>query len=227
MFRKALIIFPILILCLQCRKVDISKEDWLKTKESRHYDDYARFIQKHPKSVYFESALSEYFFLHDSIADNLICCRYNASISVIDGKQLLFDEEIKMTDSLRIYSFEYLKNGKPGIPSLQRQVRIPETELNDSISKGHFDIIIYEKPLSVNVLQSMILEISNGINDYKEYLAESWYNKRYADLSVSKKKALDKLNDRRLMFFDFSGMDVKRGQPPEREEFDPLDSENN
>ncbi|OWW23105.1 hypothetical protein B4Q04_22385 [Zobellia sp. OII3] len=216
--RITLKLFLILILAIQCKnieEIDSQKIDWQETKNSRNYVDYATYIQKHPNTENFSKALSEYFFLRDSIADFGGCYRFNASISVTDSAKVLFDDELKSLDSLRFYTFQYLKNGKPNISSsLKTDIQIPESKLRDSISTGRFDIVIYDKPYPIENLKKAIIEISKGIKDYKKYLSEEWFQKPYSELSKDKRAGIDKLNDQRLVFFDFTNMDGKRFNPP-------------
>ncbi|MGP1991432.1 hypothetical protein D9V96_006070 [Zobellia laminariae] len=212
--RLTLNLLLILLLTVQCKNVE--EIDWLETKKSRNYIDYATYIQKHPNTGNFSKALSEYFFLRDSIADFGGCYRFNASIRVTKNAKVLFDDELKSLDSLRFYTFQYLKNGKLNISSsLKTDIQIPESNLKDSISTGRFDIVIYEKPFPIKNLKIVLTEISKGIEDYNEFLAKKWFKKPYSELDNGKKKAIEKLNNKRLLFFDFSDMNVEHiNQPP-------------
>lgn len=222
--RIPLKLFMILILAVQCKnveEVDLQVIDWLETKNSRNYVDYATYIQKHPNTENFSKALSEYFFLRDSMADFGGCYRFNASISVTYSEKVLFDDELKSLDSLRFYTFQYLKNGKPNISSsLKTDIQIPESKLRDSISTGRFDIVIYDKPFPIEKLKIALMEIRNGIDDYKEYLSKLWFQKPYYELTKQKRIGIDKLNDKRLLFFDFSYMNGEKFIPPPTSEFE-------
>ncbi len=205
-------LFLIFILAVQCKNVE--ETDWLETKNSRNYIDYGMYIQKHPDTKKLSKALSQYFILKDSSNDFGGCYRYNASISFIDDSKILFDDELKSLDSIRLCTFQYLKNGKPNISSsLKTDVQIPESNLRDSISIGRFDIIFYNKPFATENLKLTLIEVSKGIHDYKEHLSKSWFKKSYSELTKKKRIGIDKLNDKRLIFFDFSHMNNQRFTP--------------
>jgi hypothetical protein len=217
----ALKIFLISILALQCKSIEENnklEKDWTETQKSRKYFDYARFIQKHPKSEHFEKALSKYFFFRDSVTGFSGCGKYNTSISVLGDEKKLFNQELKNIDSLRYLTYQYLKNGIPNISTHKYVVKIPESKMWDSISKGHFDIVIYNNPFPVKSLKLVLGEISIGISYYKKHLSEKWFDLPYNELTNGKKNGIDELNDTRFSFFDFSSMKdktIKPQLPPE------------
>ncbi|GGF69597.1 hypothetical protein [Wenyingzhuangia marina] len=213
----------IFILAIQCKSVEENKQsenDWVETQKSRDYFDYAVYIQKHPKSKNIEKALSEYLFLRDSVAGFLGCGKYNTSLSFVDEEKVLFDNELKSIDSLSFITFEYLKNGIPNVSTHKYDVQIPQSNMWDSISKVHFDIVFYDKPFPIKSLKFVLNEISDGIHNYKKYLSKKWYKKPYNELTDNLKIEIDYLNDSRLSFFDFSYMNGKRIVPPPPPEFD-------
>jgi hypothetical protein len=221
--RIALKLSLIFILAIQCKSVEENKQsenDWVETQKSREYFDYAAYIQKHPKSQNVEKSLSEYFFLRDSVASFLGCGKYNTSLSIVDDEKVLFDDELKSIDSLSFITFEYLKNGIPNVSTHKYDVQIPQSKMRDSISKVHFDIVFYNKPFPIKSLKFALNEVTNGINSYKNYLSEKWYGLPYNRLTIEKKNGIDKLNDTRFSFFDFSHMKGKRIIPPPPPEFD-------
>lgn len=221
--RTALKLSFIFILTIQCKNVEENKHsenDWVETKKSREYFDYAAYIQKYPKSQNFEKALSEYLFLRDSAAGFLGCGKYNTSLSIVDDEKVLFDNELKSIDSLSFITFEYLKNGIPNVSKHKYNVQIPESKVWDSISKVHFDIVFYDKPFPIKSLKLALNEVSDGINSYKNYLSDKWYGLPYNKLTNKKKNGIDELNDTRFSFFDFSHMRGKRIIPPPPSEFD-------
>ncbi|WP_148311374.1 hypothetical protein [Nonlabens marinus] len=220
--RTSLNIFLILILAIQCKEVENDQTEirWLKTEKSREYLDYSKFIQENPKSKHFEKALSEYFFLRDSVEGYFGCGKYNTSISIVDNEKILFDDELKKIDSLRYITFEYLKNGIPNVSTHKYDVQIPESKMWDSISKVHFDVVIYKKPFPIKSLKLALEEVSIGIDYYKEYLSEKWFSLPYNKLSNGKRIGIDELNDTRFSFFDFSHMNGKRIIPPPPPEFE-------
>lgn len=214
---RIIIISLICISAIQCKNIeqtDQSNIRWLEVQKSKDYIEYAKFIQEHPKSEYFEKALSKYFFLRDSLNGFFACGRYNASISIVDNKKLLFNDQLINLDSLRFRTFDYLKNGIPKVSTLKYNIQIPQSDMWDSVSKGHFDIVLYEKPFPIRSLQLALKEISVGIEHYKEYLSNKWYKKPYAELPKDLKLRIDNLNNSRLSFFDFSYMNDKRIIPP-------------
>ena len=221
--RIALNIFLIFILAIQCKSVEENnqvEEDWAETQQSREYSNYAKFIQNHPKSEHFEKALSEYLFLADSVADFIGCGKYDTSISIVDNEKILFDYELKSIDSLRFLTFDYLKNGIPNVTTHKYEVQVPQSKMKDSISKVHFGIGIYNKPFPIKPLKLAMEEISIGINYYKEYLSEKWFDLPYDKLTKEKKFGIDNLNDKRVSFFDFSYMKGKKINPSPPPEFD-------
>ncbi|RBW62492.1 hypothetical protein DS884_02510 [Tenacibaculum sp. E3R01] len=221
--RTALKLSLIFILTIQCKSVEENKHsenDWVETKKSREYFDYAAYIQKYPKSQNIEKALSEYLFLRDSVAGFLGCGKYNTSLSIVDDEKVLFDGELKSIDSLSFTTFEYLKNGIPNVSTHKYNVQIPVSKMWDSISKVHFDIVFYDKPFPTESLKLALNEVSDGINSYKNYLSVKWYGLPYNKLTNKKKNGIDELNDTRFSFFDFSYMQGKRIIPPPPSEFD-------
>ena len=208
--RRYILLFVFIIITIQCKKVeesDLSETDWLETKRSRHYDDYAKFIQKHPSSKNFKEAFAEYFFLTDSISDFRASSRFNAEINVNDQSQILFNSSLIEFDSVRNFAFHYLKdfNGNAEISSkLKYKVQIPETNSFDSISRGRFGFTFYKKQFPNRYIQPVIIEITKGIGDYKEYLSKKWYNKPYYELSKETKTEINALNENRLIFIDLT-----------------------
>jgi hypothetical protein len=223
--RIILKLLPILILVIQCKnveKIDLQESDWALTKESRDYIEYLKFIQNHPNSINFNKALSEYLFLRDSISDFVGCERYNAKIDAIDNSKVLFNGYLKSIDSLRYFTLHYLinANGEMEVSSkLKYKVKIPQTTLFNSISNGKFEFQFYKKPFPVEYLQPILTEIKNGINDYKNYLSKEWYQTEYSDLTNEKRIEIDELNNRRLVFFDFTDLEDKRFNPPPKYDF--------
>ena len=221
--RLTLKIALILILAIQCKSVEENNQiekDWAETQKSREYFDYATFIQNHPKSEHFEKALSEYLFLVDSISDFIGCGKYNTSISIVDDEKILFDNKLKSIDSLSFIAFDYLKNGIPNVSTHKYEIQIPYSKMRDSVSKVHFGIGIYNKPFPIEYLKLALEEISIGINYYKEYLSEKWYDLPYNKLTKEKKNGIDNLNNTRFSFFDFSSMKGNRIIPPPLPELD-------
>lgn len=216
---KICIVFILAVQCKNVEKTDHSNSHWLEVKKSRDYFDYITFIQKNPKSEHFEKALSEYFFLRDSLEGFLGCGRYNASISIVNEKQMLFKGELTNLDSLRFRTFEYLKNGIPNVSTLKYDIQIPQSNMWDSISKGHFDIVIYDKPFPIKSLKLALEEVKIGIINYKDFLSKKWYKKPYIELTSEHKIGIDELNDTRISFFDFSHLNGKRMIPPPPPDF--------
>ncbi|PKG52279.1 hypothetical protein [Olleya sp. 1-3] len=210
----------ILIFATQCKNIekkDVQERDWDVVKTSRYYRDYATFIQNHPNSNNLENAISEYLFLKDSLSDFIGCNRYNATIDTVNNTKLLFNQSLTTIDSLRHLAFNYLKNANGAMEvssKLKYKIRIPNTDVFDSISKGQFEFHFYKKHIPVTYLQPLITEISKGINDYKNYLSKKWYQTEYAKLEKNKKIAIDALNDQKLVFFDFTDLEAKRITPP-------------
>lgn len=99
------------------------------------------------------------------------------------------------------------------MPESKRLV-IPFTHDTGTLNLGVFEILIPQNKLKDPKLRDAIINICEGINDYKSHLAQAWYNLEYSQLPINKKMALDSLNSSRLMLWDFSGEPIPSPPPP-------------
>ncbi len=193
------------MLLVQCKTNTAVDKEWEATKRANNFSDYAEFLQKYPTSIYFEEALAAYFVSREEKALDFGCGKFNMSIDITNDSIVLLNQEPIRMDALRTRAFHYLKDGYTyALGSLHRTIVIPETQIQDAIAKGHFDVVMYDKPFPLASMQSALLAIGKGIEDYKGYLAKQWYGKPYSKVTAKQRLAIDSLNSKRLSFFDFS-----------------------
>ena len=214
--------FNILLIALiftQCTLESPSKdlEDWKQVRDSKDFWDFAAFIQKHPESVYFDSALTRYFIVQNEQWEeegaSMFCCKRNcAKIELANDGMILFDAEFTSIDSLRNQSFRFILNEHKDFDKPESEaITIPEMGVEGTINRGLFEIYVNNNAPRA-ILKKAISKISEGIEDYKNQLALQWYGMDYLRLAPRKKAAIDSLNSNRLMFWDFGGDSIP--QPP-------------
>lgn len=173
---------------------------------SNNYLDYAKFIQENPNTDFFKEAHSKYLFLKDSIKPELICDLGCLEISPSVEDSIFISGYLFPLEKLRENCFKYLTFTKPwGEYSILRKHEFINPYNGDTsfYSSGRFDIVVYDNEFTYTELQSIVIEICKGIDDYKLHLSKQWYGKDYEQLNEEKKSTLNRIIGLRLKFFHF------------------------
>ena len=215
--------FPYLILILltfSC-KPKSSKESITSKPiiESNDFWEYAEFLQNNPTTAYFKEAFSRYLFLKDSTRYSGVCAKNNLDISPENGDSVLLYGLIYPIDSIRRKCFQYLTitNFWKNYTSFQKEFVNPDNNEIKYYSRGRFDITVYGDTISYDNLQTTVIEVVKGINDYKRFLSNEWYNKAIENIDRQQKSTIDSIVGLRIDFFHF---DENHKIPPLFEEME-------
>lgn len=185
---------------------------WLEVSNSKDHWDYVRFLNLHPESEHFDSALVR--FLHyegktwEKNGPPVWDCLSNCAVVFSHNSDtILFEHEITSLDSLRKRAFAFISD-TGGIGATSDIVKINDKGGHiRTISKGVFYLLPSD---SLKNLQRVTMALTFAIRDYKKMLAESWHGK--ADFNEMQN--LDSIFAFRILF----GLDFPEPLPPPADE---------
>lgn len=184
--------------------VEVVKE--IPLIHSNNYLDYAKFIQENPTTDFFKEAHSRYLFLKDSLKPELVCDLSCLEISPSVGDSVFISGYLFPLERVRENSFQYLtftKLWEEYSVYHKKEFVNPYSSNRNFYSSGRFDIVVYGDEFTYNELQSIVIEICNGIDDYKFHISNQWYDENYNNLNKEQKSILDSKIGVRLNFFHF------------------------
>lgn len=177
--------------------VDQAEVEWEKVKDTTDHHALLVYLNKHPESKYFDTAISRYLNYYDRyLAENEVpisCCFDCKTIYVNDEKEIMFSSNIIPLDSVKIYTFNYFYiDDEYTFPSYKK--------FNDEYNKLYRSEIIRFNfnPLYPNNIQQCFIEVRKGIVQYRDSLINRWYNKGYYDLDSLSKVNINRIFDIRI-----------------------------
>ncbi len=176
--------------------------------------EYSKFILKYPESEYLQQALDKYHKKRDEYYDStgmpiIDCFRNCAAIQIKANQQIIFEHELIKSADLQDSLFAFFCNGNYEAFKPEKKYIDDVNGSPQEISKGHVQLQYIND--SCDILKSVIMDIHNSLNLYKNYLSKNWYHKEFVELGKFEKNHLDSLLENRLILF---GWDKEYTFPP-------------
>jgi hypothetical protein len=201
---------------LETQQVDLEESDHLKLEKANDSWTIRKFIETHPESELFDSAIIKYFRLYEkhlssgAVLPPWHCDRSCRSVLVDEYGQVLYDGTLVHIDSIPSLAYELLLNKDTSENSTEFRQFADSTGTIRYYSKGHFELIF--TPDSAPNLQTVVFNLREGINRYKSDLAIAWYGSRLEKINNSERQIIDSLFAARIVFTNF--MDITDPPPP-------------
>ncbi len=191
---------------------------WLEVSNSTDHWEYLIFLNLHPESDHFDTALARFFYYQNRYFDEHGVPPWHPknngfTISLLEGDSLLGDAELFSRDSLQHIAYNFLlKSGSShDFPDLMPFMDFRGQERE--ISKGVFLVWVD----SMDRAQPIIVELKTAWDRYKDYLSQYWYNKLSVIDSDKLREDLDSAFMRRVYFYEGQKRLVPPPPPPPNE----------
>jgi hypothetical protein len=199
-----------LVLLVSCKtNKNDDKEAWVGIENSSSWLDFSGFIQTHPQSEYFDTALKSYFYHRqkywDSIPPPPVCCLRNCAKIKVKNQNIIFELDEILIDSLQKQALGFIENKSRTFdgPSVKEIELAEGNNKAKFLSKGTFEISYHPSSLkNKEELQEVVIEVCKAIEDYKKQLAVDWFDTRLDELSLERRKLMDSLLAHRLVFYE-------------------------
>jgi hypothetical protein len=178
--------------------------DWIALKHSQDFNDLALFLEQHPSSKYFDSALVKFLNHINNSYDALPpwhCGSSCRDVILSEGNRIQFSGSVISVDSLASLTLHFLSDQT--IPTREIEV---DLALPLSISKAHL-AVTYDSA-SVHLIQPVFIEIRKAVELHKQNLAAELNAKSLEVDSL----LIDSLFNRRIVLFEM--IPVPEPPPP-------------
>ena len=173
--------------------------------ENASIADCLEIIQDSPKSDVFQKALDRYLLLTTSNNYCHVLFRKSLGVHILSEDSVILDGLYCPLDSVRFKCCDYLTTEGPWKGHRSKDIGLLSPSNLDSLyfSKGLLDVVIAGDSIAYGPVQTVFIEISKAINDYKEYLGLEWFDKQTNDLSYEEDSLIGRAIGLRIQVFHF------------------------
>ena len=176
--------------------------------------EYSKFILKYPESSYFNIALDKFHKARDRYHDSICppvqdCFRNCAIVQIKTNQQIFYEYELIKKEDLQDSLLEFFCNENYQEYKPEKKYIEDAYGRAQEISKGYVQLQYIKD--SCDLIQSVVIDIHQSLNSYKNYLSQNWYHKKFVELEDLEIHHLDSLLDNRLRLF---GLDKEHVLPP-------------
>ncbi len=213
--KTPLVIAAALILCTSClRKSDIPKTDepvdisevaWDRIKNEKDFWVLETYLNTFPRSKHFDEALEKHITEREIEYERdgypIVHCWKNClEVRLIGDSLLLVDGEPTNIERLKQIVYNFLLN-PTNDPNLSETEEVVDEEGKArKLSKAHFVIEFNRHQAEV---QPVLIEMADGVQLYREWLALKWFGQEFSNLDEDKEVYLISILNNRIKFWDF------------------------
>ena len=197
--------------CNNSKDLPSAEDTWKEVQFSTDHNDYIKYIIENPESVYFDTAISSYFFYQQRFVETnyppaFDCFSNCIRITLDPNCNLLLDGDKLEIEAISDIGFEFIAHRISKHEQPDEKWVISRSSEKRRFSKGSFILTLSS---NCQDLQTVIVQASNSIVRYKHYLANEWYGKEYSLLDTSSRYQIDSLTQGKIRLEDYETV-----QPP-------------